>query len=415
MRIFRILSAIVAVVVLCSGVAYMEGLSVEALARSSGLPVLAIDTETDNLPGDIYQFGMMTVYDARDGALSSKTLRVKLRERGNTSRRFPKKSYRVTIVDEDGDKRDAALLGLRSDDDWLLNPLYTDTSKIREALAYRLWDIMNSSGKRAQSSRLTYAEVYLNGEYWGLYGVQERVDRKQVGGDKRESVLYKVIANDRPTVAELIDCGNGERCHGIEIAFSGSRVETPWLPAAAYMAYLEGKETPISVGISDDNIVDYGLWAMLAQAHDCHFKNQFIHAAMDGSGGYTLYKLPWDLNNTFGDVWRNDAAENNYTDYRAGGLVMDCAFEMRLQSGDAAFIRSVQMRWAELRAGDITEETLISMAHSLYDPIYDAISRDSERWPSCGMGSGNARNIRDVEDYLRGAFTRIDAYIKRLS
>ena len=65
--------------------------------------------------------------------------RIEINERGNTSRRFPKKSYRVKIVDEEGQKQDLSIAGLRSDDDWILNPLYTDTSKIREALAYDLW------------------------------------------------------------------------------------------------------------------------------------------------------------------------------------------------------------------------------------------------------------------------------------
>ena len=91
---------------------------------------------------------------------------------------LPKKSYRLHIQNAQGDKHHLDIAGLRSDDDWILNPLYADTSKIRERLGYELWDTFNSSGRRAAASRLVHVEVFLNGAYWGLYGLQERVDLK---------------------------------------------------------------------------------------------------------------------------------------------------------------------------------------------------------------------------------------------
>lgn len=102
--------------------------------------------------------------------------------------------------------------------------MYTDTSKIRETLAYRLWEEINSSSVFAASSRVAYCEAYINGKYWGLYGVQERIDRKQVDGDKRSGILYKIIANDRPIVEELLSCESDEICRGFELEFSGTGV-----------------------------------------------------------------------------------------------------------------------------------------------------------------------------------------------
>ena len=59
-------------------------------------------------------------------------------------------------------------------------------------------------------------QVFLNGAYWGLYGLQERVDLKQLDGDKRADLLYKVVANDRPTAEELLSCASTGRYRAFE-------------------------------------------------------------------------------------------------------------------------------------------------------------------------------------------------------
>lgn len=380
------------------------------LALASGLPVLSITTAEGILPGEDDLAGSLTIYQTNGGRLQAVSTPIEINERGNTSRRFPKKSYRVKIVNEDGEKDNLSIAGLRSDDDWILNPMYTDTSKIREALAYQLWEEINTSSVFAASSRVAYCEVYINGEYWGLYGIQERIDRKQVDGDKQADILYKVIANDRPTVDELLACESHEVCRGFELAFAGTGVTQPWEPAAAYMALLSGEDCDIRASLSMENTIDYGLWAMLCQAHDCHFKNQFLNCVYNGSG-YTMYKIPWDLNNTFGDIWQNDAEDTNHTAYHAGKLVIDGAFGVLLHSGDPQIYAAIQNRWQVLRATAITGEKLIDMAHAIYTPLTAAIERDSLRWPACGMGNGNAVNIRDIESYIRETLPKMDEWI----
>ena len=154
---------------------------------------------------------------------------IEINLRGNTSRRFPKQSYRVKIVDEQGNKRNLSIAGLRADDDWILNPMYSDTSKIREAISYWLWEQINSCGQAASSTRLAFSEVFMNGEYYGLYAIQERVDRKQVNGDKKLDILYKIIANDQPSAEELAQWDKkAEVCRGIELAFACQVLQCAW-------------------------------------------------------------------------------------------------------------------------------------------------------------------------------------------
>ncbi len=415
---YRILFALAALLLMVGAACAEEAWPDDpaALAALGELPVIDIRTDSGAMPDDEGEIpATLTRYRLRGSAVVQDAMRISIKVRGNTSKRYPKQSYRIKVVDAAGEKLDVALAdGLRSDDDWILNPMYTDTSKIRETLAYRLWEMMNSSGLRAASSRIEYAEVYLNGEYWGLYGVQERIDRKQVDASKRFDVLYKVAANFRPTVQELLDCESEIGCQGFELAFVGNRVHDAWEPAAAYMALLSGEENPVHAAVSLENAIDYGLFAMLAQAHDCHFKNQYLNCVYT-THGYVMYKLPWDLNNTFGDIYQNDREDINYTNYAVVTPIMDCVFEVMVNTGDEDMIAAIQKRWRQLRSSCISQESLMALAHSIYEPLRGAIDRDSLRWPEGGMGEGNAVNIRDLDDYFREVIPRMDAWVQTLS
>ncbi len=376
--------------------------------------VLCLNTDAGGEPGDEDEGGELLVYTARDGRIALERTRMRIRLRGNTSRRMPKKSFRLHLEDERGDKFHLSIAGLRTDDDWILNPMYADTSKIREKLAYELWEDFNSVGESAASSRVEHVEVLLNGRYWGLYSLQERVDNKQVDGDKRADLLYKVVANDRPTVEELLACKETGRFRAFELQNGDtSGAQNLWAPAADYIAFLEGGEGPGVSALSGQNVVDYGLWAMLTQAHDNHFKNQYLNCVYAG-GRYTAYKIPWDVNHTFGDVWRGEDEQTNFTGYLVGSLVMDGAFEALLGSGDEAVCAAVRARWAQLRAGVADGDAIVDRAREMHAQIQGALARDSLRWPQCGMGEGNAMNIRDIEDFIHTTLMRMDTFVEGL-
>ncbi len=179
--------------------------------------VLCLTADSGELPGDEREGGALAIYSVRDGNLVREEVRVEVNERGNTSRRFPKKSYRLHLRNALGGNQHLSIAGLRSDDDWILNPLYADTSKIRERLGYELWERFNSRGAFAASSRMAHVELFLNGTYWGLYGLQERVDLKQLDGSKQTGLLYKVVANDRPAAEELLACESTGQYRAFEL------------------------------------------------------------------------------------------------------------------------------------------------------------------------------------------------------
>ncbi len=108
--------------------------------------------------------------------------------RGNTSRTYPKKGYKLMLKKQDRDGNvvsdKTSLLGLRNDDEWLLNAMYSDSSKIRDKLCAELWQSFGASKTEFPDAyfgtRMTYVEVFFNQEYWGLYALMEPVDSRQL-------------------------------------------------------------------------------------------------------------------------------------------------------------------------------------------------------------------------------------------
>jgi CotH kinase protein len=92
--------------------------------------------------------------------------------RGHSSQLFPKKQYGLELRDRSGDGRDAALLGMPADDDWVLSANYSDKSLMRNALAYRT--ARTVFGRYAPQTR--HVELILNGRYRGVYVLTQRIE-----------------------------------------------------------------------------------------------------------------------------------------------------------------------------------------------------------------------------------------------
>ena len=120
--------------------------------------------------------------------------RAGIKQRGFTSRRYPKISLSVETVEADGSNRDAGLLGLPADSDWVLYAPYVDKSLVRDVLAY---DLARQMGGYAARTR--FVEVFFNdttnrlspAHYAGVYVLAERVKR----GAQRVAI-HKLGTND---------------------------------------------------------------------------------------------------------------------------------------------------------------------------------------------------------------------------
>ncbi|WP_309642150.1 CotH kinase family protein [Flavobacterium sp.] len=174
----------------------------------SNLPIVIINTDIDsntNQPLEILDdpriLASMKIIKRPDGTRNYLTDqntdlyldyqgRISIEIRGSTSQFLSKKPYGFSTLEADNTTNDnVSLLGMPSENDWILNSLAFDPSLIRDYISYNL-----SSKMGNYASRTVYCEVVINAEYRGLYLLQEKIK----ANSKRVNIL-KITSTDNTT------------------------------------------------------------------------------------------------------------------------------------------------------------------------------------------------------------------------
>jgi len=162
----------------------------------SNLPIVIITTDNDPDTGQPMEIpddpkipaGMKIIYrpdgsrnyitDQNNAAYLNYDGRIKIELRGSSSQMLEKKQYGwTTYQNNNTTKLNVSLLGMPSENDWILNGLAFDSSLMRDYLCYNLARAMGN-----YATRTRYCEVVINGDYRGLYILQEKIkdDSKRV-------------------------------------------------------------------------------------------------------------------------------------------------------------------------------------------------------------------------------------------
>jgi hypothetical protein len=160
---------------------------------SSNLPIVIINT--GNYPNSTNKYeildepkilaSMVIVYrpdstrnylsDSSNNSFINYKGKIGIEIRGSSSQTLPKKSYGLTTLMSDNvTNNNVSILGMPSENDWILNSLAYDSSLIRDYFSY---DLSRSLGN--YSPRGVYCELYLNGNYQGLYTFMEKIKVSQ--------------------------------------------------------------------------------------------------------------------------------------------------------------------------------------------------------------------------------------------
>ena len=126
------------------------------------------------------------------------TFPIAIEWRGKTSLTFPKKSFGFELRDQhDFDlPLKQSLLGMRRDDDWILDALWNEPIAIRDFTAHQIWHRMAADHQNRNDYDLPqqrHCELFLDGEYRGIYYLGERVDAK----------MLKLKNNEQPSQARV--------------------------------------------------------------------------------------------------------------------------------------------------------------------------------------------------------------------
>jgi hypothetical protein len=404
----------------------------------TGLPIISIETEET---ADIEVFGGMVYFwdsGTKQNWTDSNILEAHIR--GNTSRTYPKKGYKLSLKTQDkkgnvvADKK--SLFGLREDDEWILNAMYSDSSKIRDKLSADIWNAFGSSAEDFPNAKFgtdfTYVEVFFNQEYWGIYGLMEPVDSKQLdltkeGESGTVEYSYKAtVPQDIPS--EELDSQEvyDTELAGFELKGKHSSItRESWAPLISYLKLrdLADDETfaqEASTLADTDGALKMWIYLQAVLGIDNRGKNMY-YVAKNVQNSYRIYFAPWDMDLTWGDsltegsgdtIWNVGLFTNLYSER------INWAFGDRLVELDVESSRErVAAFWQELRQGALSDETLTASIDSLVHQVQDsgALTRNEERWPESNSGQDYSLfkrmalyRMRILDYYFNG---HLDAYM----
>ncbi|MBI2967043.1 MAG: CotH kinase family protein [Bacteroidetes bacterium] len=146
---------------------------------SSNLPIIVIDCQGQTIPDDpkiTCNMGIIfkgdTIRNYMTDPFNHYNGKIGIEMRGSSSQWFPKKSYGFETHDSAGNNLDTALLGMPSENDWILSASYTDKTFLRNVLPYKLY---RDFGRYAACTR--FCEMVLDGQYQGIYVLTEKIKR----------------------------------------------------------------------------------------------------------------------------------------------------------------------------------------------------------------------------------------------
>lgn len=351
--------------------------------------------------------------------------------RGNVASFYKKKPYKISLLDANGQKQKKSLLDLRSDDDWILNPLYSDQTRVREATAYALWDQVTAlSGSPVPSSRISYIELFLDDSYEGIYGLMEPVDKKQLSLT-RGDILYKIDKWDyeypyvdlyeemekNKETSILTDLG--VNCVEIRYPLNWDSTAT-WKPMQVFheFCFVNGDSTTLSAaGLHTDleNTVDLSLFCALTHSMDCSWKNTFLICRRRSAREYDLSRTIWDLNYVFGDVFIYDP-KNRYSYFDTFTAEVyepgeDSTFDFEaFLAEDPSLWNRLCDKWKTWREGGISADLICGTAESNMRTLKEsgAIEREMKRWP---QSDAPEEALEKMENWIGRRFDFLDSYL----
>ena len=413
----------------------------EARLLCTGLPVLKIDlysrssgkiTASTNIqrePDSPMYFSYYHANDPLTGGIASAQCAGKIHVRGGTSAKYDKHSFKFSLYDDITciDQQNLSLCGLRRDDDWVLNAMYQEETKVRDMLAYDLWEDIGADhygDGTVLGTRMRYVEVILGGKYWGLYGLCEPEDAKQFGiSAAAPGSVIKVSSWVVPSVEELRNAIVNDLAQVAEVEvkypeITQATARDAWKPFLDYveMTYESSDfyfSRQIGNVMDEDNLADMWIFLNLISGRDNRWKNLYLVSRADDG---KLVMAPWDCDISFGLNWGDGDHESlhlyhePYAFYEIQNLPV---FEKYIEQNVNDFRGTLADRWNTLRGEWLSNEEILSRAHAFRAQITDsgALDRNRRRWPK----SGDADDLSYIEEFVNFRIPFLDSYIASLS
>lgn len=418
----------------------------------SDLPVVVIDTRGEEIPDDPKITSWFKIIENGKGIKNNWKQNgtdydgyAGIELRGQSSQMFPKTSFTIELRKENGADTSAALLGMPAGEDWVLYAPYSDKTLLRNSITYYLGNLMGS-----WQPHYRFCELYLNGEYYGIYALTESikrdVSRVDISKLKPDEVSGDDLTGGYIIKADKTDGLGSDEYFTIttetQYQNSGNYEFTYVYPkydvlVAEQKEYIKKFLTNAQNALNGDDFsdlpdgfrkyfdarsfVDFQIIQELTNNVDGYKFSTFFYKDKDSKGGKLHAGPLWDFDLCYGN--------EDYTDFNLqtdtwlypkfadffGGRLHWWARMMEDLSYRSLFMN----RWKELRRGPFRTDSVMLFIDNTIDSLGDAVARNFEKWPVIGeyvwpnyfIGQTYEEEIDYLKDWITDRMNWMDANV----
>lgn len=359
-------------------------------------------------------------FSFKDTAAASGTFNIKLKLHGATSLGFPKKSYNIHLVDNEGNETDTTFIGMRNDDKWLLLAMWNETLRLNNVVSEDLWrsfDTLYYAADEPDASagiRLKYVEVFLDDKYQGVYALAEDMDRKELKlkkekDDMVKGELYDGYVWDSPVTFSSVNAttdSTNTTWGGWEVNYPDT---TNWQNFYNLVAFIsqssnENFASGIFDRVEEKSLIDYYLFLNLIYANDNTGKNLYVAKY---NAGEPYFFAPWDLDGTWGYQYNQVRLPYN--------VILSNNLYDRLWNQDVNGYRTaVADRWFSLRETVFKQDSLFDGFETKYDYLFNngVYEREGMLWTAGKFQKFSADELTYMENWTANRLNFLDTYFQ---
>ncbi|HBC78017.1 MAG TPA: spore coat protein CotH [Bacteroidales bacterium] len=417
----------------------------------SQLPLIVIETGGESISADSRITAWLKVINNGPGALNSKFQngtdydgRMGIKIRGQSSQMFPKKSYSLELRARSGADTTASLLGMPGEEDWVLYAPYSDKTMLRNALTFHL-----GSRLGGWQSRNRWCEVYLNGDYIGIYQLMESIKRDSNRVDisklKPDELSGDDLTGGYIFKADKIDFGSSDffqifpsthyhNSDNYRFTYVYPEYDEIGEAQKSYIKkFVTDAENSLNGSSFSDpssgfrkfmdvnSFVDFQIIQELVNNVDGYRFSTFFYKDKDSKGGKLHAGPLWDFDLCYGnedytdlnldtDIWLYSKFEDKY-----GGRMHWWARLMEDLGYRGVFVS----HWKEIRKAAFSTDSIMNYLDGTIEYLGDAINRNFTRWPIIGkyvwpnyfVGETYEEEVGYLKEWITARLNWMDANI----
>jgi hypothetical protein len=340
--------------------------------------------------------------------------------RGETSAGFPQKPYAWELWDnQDGDK-DASILGMPADSDWVLLSNFNDKALVRNILPYQTY---RDAAGAAASGRTMYVEVFFNQvagsnlgweDYRGVYILTEKIKR----GDQRVDIAglepTDGVFTNNPAVDDASVISGGYIVRRDKASPEPNFNTTNWnlqivepsAPSTAQISYIQNYMNRFEASLNTpadpvnnfyryadvDSFIYNAWWVEIFKQIDGYRLSTYFYK----DRGEKVRAFPlWDYNLSLGNANYNAGMDPAGWYFNSGGGGIEYTYWQKMFAHAPTSVRRWDLYWNH-RRGIFENNTILSRIDSMVAQLRDNLPGTSDIWNGVGTAWANGTGEGNV-------------------